>query len=202
MSGSVEELRGVKAEADQIAYFSNIAETQRWVRDPAYESVGCFTRIPRTDGENDLLAITLRTPSTIPNWLMLLRSQAFDTKDDYGSRSQPDLLFMVDLQRGINGFKDTGHGGVLTTLLDEGLSFCGELYQRAHLPKSGSMMYTANLNIDFRAPFITPGIGLIKVWMTKVEGRKYWLSGVLEDKEGTVTTEAKALCITARPGKI
>jgi acyl-coenzyme A thioesterase PaaI-like protein len=198
------QLRNLRPDSQQLSFFDKLQATRKWLSDPAYECVGLWTRLPRTDGENDLLAVTLQTPTTVPHWVMLLRTGSFtaSSKSKFGSRSQPDLLFLVDLHRGINGFKDTGHGGILSTLLDEGLSYCAELYQRVHFPNNGSMMYTANLNVDFRAPFMTPGVGIVKVWLTKVDGRKYWLSAVLEDKNGTVTTEAKALCIMARQEKM
>jgi acyl-coenzyme A thioesterase PaaI-like protein len=96
------------------------------------------------------------------------------------------------------------HGGLLATLLDEGLARCCF----PALPNKVGV--TASLKIDYKAPCMAGQIVVLKAETTKVEGRKAWVKGRLETlakaehwegegkKDGIVLTEAEALFIEPR----
>jgi acyl-coenzyme A thioesterase PaaI-like protein len=90
------------------------------------------------------------------------------------------------------------HGGLLATLLDEGLARCCF----PALPNKVGV--TASLKIDYKAPCMAGQIVVLRAETTKVEGRKAWVKGRLESlpiKEGdktVVLTEAEALFIEPR----
>ncbi|KAJ4407525.1 hypothetical protein N0V91_003793 [Didymella pomorum] len=89
------------------------------------------------------------------------------------------------------------HGGLLGTLLDEGLARCCF----PALPNKVGV--TASLNITYKAPCMANQIVVLVAETTKVEGRKAWVKGRLETlpKEGEkplVLTEAEALFIEPR----
>jgi acyl-coenzyme A thioesterase PaaI-like protein len=94
------------------------------------------------------------------------------------------------------------HGGLLATLLDEGLARCCF----PALPNKVGV--TASLKIDYKAPCMAGQIVVLKAETTKAEGRKAWVKGRLETlpkegewegkKEGLVLTEAEALFIEPR----
>lgn len=86
------------------------------------------------------------------------------------------------------------HGGLLATLLDEGLA-------RTCFPVLPNKIgVTANLNIDYRAPAPAGEFFVLRAKVTKVDGRKAWVEGWIEGlpKDGTDPVkyvEAKALFI-------
>ncbi|KAI1137942.1 Thioesterase/thiol ester dehydrase-isomerase [Hypoxylon sp. FL0543] len=89
------------------------------------------------------------------------------------------------------------HGGLLATLLDEGLARCCF----AALPQKIGM--TANLNINYRNPALAGSYVVLKATTTKVEGRKAWVTGRLETlaNEGEtpkVLAEADALFVAPK----
>jgi acyl-coenzyme A thioesterase PaaI-like protein len=95
------------------------------------------------------------------------------------------------------------HGGLLATLLDEGLARCCF----PALPNKVGV--TASLTINYKAPCMAGQIVVMHAETTKVEGRKAWVKGRLETlpkteewdqgkKNGIVLTEAEALFIEPR----
>ncbi|RDW71973.1 hypothetical protein BP5796_08007 [Coleophoma crateriformis] len=89
------------------------------------------------------------------------------------------------------------HGGMLATMMDEGLARCCF----AALPNKIGM--TANLNINYRAPAPAGTFVVLRAKTTKVEGRKAWVEGrietlVAEGEKPLVLVEASALFIEPR----
>ncbi|KAI1403006.1 HotDog domain-containing protein [Hypoxylon fuscum] len=89
------------------------------------------------------------------------------------------------------------HGGLLATMLDEGLARCCF----AALPHKVGM--TANLNINYRAPAPADSYVVLKATTTKVEGRKAWVEGRIETLVGEgetplVLAEATALFVSPK----
>ncbi|KAE9376796.1 adenylylsulfate kinase [Stipitochalara longipes BDJ] len=93
------------------------------------------------------------------------------------------------------------HGGLLATLLDEGLARCCF----AALPNKVGM--TANLNINYRSPAPAGAFVVLRAKTTKVDGRKAWVEGhietlVAEGEKPVVLVEASALFIEPRQAAI
>ncbi|KLJ09616.1 hypothetical protein EMPG_14942 [Blastomyces silverae] len=110
----------------------------------------------------------------------------------------PDFLLLLQLGPSLSGFRDTVHGGVLATLLDETLSNCVESF-RQDMPVNGGedrpRLYTAKLQVSFRAPVETPGVIIVKAWLKGVEGRKWFLEGQVVGEDGKVKAEAESLWV-------
>jgi acyl-coenzyme A thioesterase PaaI-like protein len=210
----IDDSRALPLPHGDVAHFRQTPSLRRWLDHPQYSAVATAARLPRTDGENDLFAITLKTLKTIPRWLLVVHdervkslptsgsqglssSEATDGEQTERSADQPDMLLMLQLDQGVNGFKGVAHGGLLCALLDESLSYCVEFARQAKSTGRNSL-FTANLNVDFRRPVVTPGAAVVKCWVTKMQGRKYWLEGRIEDVDGQVCVQAKGLWIEAR----
>ncbi len=190
--------------AGELAFFSQLPWALRWIEDAAYKPVSSTSRVPKDDGEDDLFAKTLCTSSTIPRWLLLAHCQLLSTADREcgpGVPSRPDLLLLLDLAQGVNGFRDTVHGGILSALLDDTLGFCVEMH-RHHQGAARPPLYTANLNINFRRPVQTPGSIVVAVWLEEVDGRKWRVGGQILNSEGLVCVSAKGLWVAARSDKM
>ena len=89
------------------------------------------------------------------------------------------------------------HGGLLATLLDEGLARCCF----PALPNKVGM--TASLNINYRKPAPAGAYVVLKAKTVRVEGRKAWVEGRIETLAGEgeqpqVLVEATALFIEPR----
>lgn len=86
------------------------------------------------------------------------------------------------------------HGGLLATILDEGLARCCF----PALPNKVGM--TANLNINYRKPAPAGAFVVLRAKTVKVEGRKAWVEGHIESlgekgEDPVVLAEASALFI-------
>jgi 3'-phosphoadenosine 5'-phosphosulfate synthase len=93
------------------------------------------------------------------------------------------------------------HGGMLATMLDEGLARCCF----GALPNKIGM--TANLNIDYRAPAPAGSYVVLRAETTKVEGRKAWVKGRIETLAGegetpVVLAEATALFVEPKQAAV
>lgn len=93
------------------------------------------------------------------------------------------------------------HGGLLATILDEGLARCCF----GALPNKIAM--TANLNINYRAPAPAGSFIVLRARTTKVEGRKAFVEGRLETLVGegetpVVLAEATALFIEPKQAAV
>lgn len=89
------------------------------------------------------------------------------------------------------------HGGMVATLLDEGLARCCF----AALPHKVGM--TAYLNIQYKAPTPADAFVVLRATTTKVEGRKAWVEGRLETlpaegEEPVVLATAEALFVSPK----
>lgn len=102
------------------------------------------------------------------------------------------------LGKALCGHPGIVHGGLLATLLDEGLA-------RACFPALPNKLgVTASLKVDYKHPCPGNSYVVLKAETTKVEGRKAWVKGWIEilgdDEEGTgvKVVEAEALFIEPR----
>ncbi|PGH34249.1 hypothetical protein GX50_02926 [[Emmonsia] crescens] len=114
------------------------------------------------------------------------------------STADPDFLLLLQLGPSLSGFRDTVHGGVLATLLDETLSNCVEAFRQDMSVIGGEVrprLYTAKLEVSYRLPVETPGVIIVKAWLKGIEGRKWFLEGQVVGEDGTVRAEAKSLWI-------
>ncbi|KAH8150953.1 uncharacterized protein LAJ45_05136 [Morchella importuna] len=93
------------------------------------------------------------------------------------------------------------HGGLLATLLDEGLARCCF----PALPNKIAM--TASLTMNYRKPTPAGNYYVLRAKTVKVEGRKAWVEGHIETlpkdgEEPVVMVEANALMIEPKQAKL
>ena len=112
----------------------------------------------------------------------------------HSSEELPRLVQIAFLGEELCGHPTIVHGGLLATLLDEGLA-------RACFPALPNKIgVTASLKIDYRAPCPAGSYVVLKAETTKVEGRKAWVKGWIEQltddgEPGVKYCEAEALFI-------
>ena len=112
----------------------------------------------------------------------------------------PSMYQFMYLGSSMCGHPGIVHGGLLATILDEGLA-------RACFPALPNKVgVTASLKIDYRVPCPAGSYVVLKAYTEKVEGRKAWVKGWIEllgdeDGTGTKVVEAEALFIEPKNAK-
>ena len=119
----------------------------------------------------------------------------------WSEKGGKSLVSISYLGEDLCGHPGLVHGGLLATILDEGLARCCF----AALPNKIGM--TANLNINYRAPAPAGNFVVLRAVTTKVEGRKAWVEGRIETLVGegetpVVLAEATALFIEPRQAAV
>ncbi|KAI1432245.1 HotDog domain-containing protein [Xylaria sp. CBS 124048] len=141
-----------------------------------------------TTSENSLFADTLNTSRTVRKML-----QVYQETESPTQRVDSAKTFLT-LGDGMNGHADYCHGGMIMAILDEIVGSIIPLNQRRKtLPQIPYM--TAYLNTTFVNPIPTPSTILAQTRCTKIEGRKFYVEGTLEDENGTILARAEALFI-------
>lgn len=107
-------------EAD-ILKLSSIPWAAKLINDKRWTPTVSYNRMPKSTGEDSFFAQTLDTGRTIRTMLTLR-----PVEEGEGDMIYKELLVIVDLGDGLNGFPDVLHGGFAATLLDES---CGGLIQ-------------------------------------------------------------------------
>ena len=95
------------------------------------------------------------------------------------------------------------HGGLLATLLDEGLARC------CFPALPNRIAVTASLKVDYKKPCPSEAFAVLKATTIKVEGRKAWVKGRIESLvdpngpgEPVVYAEAEALFVEPKFAKV
>ena len=104
-----------------IIKLSSIPWATALINDERWTPTSSSNRFPKPTGEDSFFAETLDTRRTIRAMLTLR-----PTKEEHGDLVYKELLVIVDLGDGLNGYPQVLHGGFAATLLDE---TCGSLIQ-------------------------------------------------------------------------
>lgn len=119
------------------------------------------------------------------------------------------MISVIYLGGALSGFPGVVHGGVLATVLDEGLGRCA-IYR---FPARTGV--TANLDVAYKNPTLTNAFYVMKTKPvlvdsdeivakdgTKKSDRKLWVTGSIETLEGKVCVESKALFVVPKNAKV
>ncbi|TQV92606.1 hypothetical protein V2A60_009079 [Cordyceps javanica] len=202
----------IPVDQDAIDFFSTVPHAKAYL-DSSRDllPVPFYSRSPKVDGADTFFAETIKSRDTIPHALLLLRGAIarleYKFDDDNGNGAagsswQPDTVSLFQLGNKLNGYRDTTHGGLLASLLDEvvgfnvdGLCSCAEAQDGNG--QSRNRLYTAYLNTTYRRP-VSPGVYAVESRLVRRDGRKWFLQGRIVGAEGAVYTEAEVLYIQSR----
>ncbi|KAL6253043.1 hypothetical protein RBB50_000763 [Rhinocladiella similis] len=202
-------LRSISVPQEDLDFFSSLPFAGPYLSmQSRYQPVPFITRhkITQNDTSDLFFSKTISSYDTIPRMLALMRREDLQpstpetrTSADIPAQGPQDPYFVVfaQLESGVNGYRDTLHGGVLAALFDEALGLCVEGC-RETFSSGKSWLLTASLEINYRSAVTTPGIVLIKTWLEKKEGRKWFLKAQLLDQDNLVKAEARTLYISSR----
>ena len=144
---------------------------------------------PSPDVTNSMFAATLYTPSAIRAQINFTRPTREPT-----AIIPTEYCYLLSLGDGLDGKRGRAHGGFNALVLDQILGSVAAKVSGAAAPA------TATMTVDYRAPIPTPGVVLVRGWVVERSGRKTWGRARIEDGEGKVLAEGKALFVDPRPG--
>ncbi|KAK9702929.1 hypothetical protein K7432_010993 [Basidiobolus ranarum] len=105
------------------------------------------------------------------------------------SADEKKVVMVIYLGSKLCGHKGIIHGGMLASLLDETLA-------RTIIPSlPGRIGFTANFSINYRRPTFANDFVVIRAEVDKIDGRKGFVKGQIEDIKGNVLVDSEALFI-------
>lgn len=175
-------------EIEQFIHDHPIAVQLR--QDPDFVESRPHLKIPEQIRAHNLTAGTLSGPGKI-----VVPPYQWNQKD---GKSFVSMFYVGDEMSGHPGIV---HGGLLATMMDEGLARC------CFPALPNKVAVTANLNVNYRQPTESGQYLVLRAKTTNVEGRKAYVEGHIEtlpngDEEPQVLVEATALFIEPRAAKV
>jgi Thioesterase superfamily len=193
-----------------LAHFRSVPWTAKYLASSDYRLAPTSSRYLKATGEDAFFALTINTPTTIPYCLSLcppgielsqassrspVTTPTFSTSSKSPAPTIFDYVWLLHLaEPGINGHPKTAHGGVLASILDELIGVCAISRQ----PDRSIPLYTAKLQTTYKAPVLVPSNVVCTSWLTRKEGRKYWVRAQILDENETVMTEGEALLVESK----
>lgn len=146
-------------------------------------------RIPESQRKHSLTAGTLTGPGRVP-----VPPLAF-------VQEGKSVVSISYLSTDLCGHVGMVHGGMLATMMDEGMAYCSF----AALPNRIGV--TASLTVNYRAPSPAGSFVVLKAEVVKAEGRKVWVKGRIEllgdgIEPGKVLVEGESLFVEPKYAKV
>lgn len=161
------------------------------LNDTSLRPIRSVERRMENQSGNAFLARTLNTEDTIPACQSFYKSPSL-VHVPGGPPNLGELQTFYSLNSGLDGHEGFCHGGSLSTAMDQTMGTLACSYPNTH-------PYTKYLHVNFEKPFRTPGAVLCRVWLTRIDGRKLWVSGRMEDAQGNLYMTAEALFVNVGP---
>lgn len=194
---------------DSKSPFLRIPWTASLLQDPDLITWTPGSRLPKRTGEDSLFATTLSTPLTINSCVSVYKHpQPTDAHIE-------EVTTFFTLGTGMDGHPGILHGGIVASLLDEGMGILQAVnYERALGMKEGegasSVLgsFTAFLNIRYLQPVRTSRAAVVVARFRKREGRKDWIDAEVrqcesgEDGAVVICARADALFVVPRVKKL
>jgi acyl-coenzyme A thioesterase PaaI-like protein len=188
---------------EDVGFFAKMPFVRPYVEKfSVYQPVPFVTRYDKGDPSDKFFNKTINSNDTIPRVLALMRkeyplkpqSTGNEDREQPQVPEEPHFVVFFQLEPGVNGYVNTAHGGVLAALLDETMGLCAEIY-RVFVSSEQVHLLTAKLEVSYHSPLPTPGLIVIKTWVKRKEGRKWFLEAHILDHEGSLKATAKSVYV-------
>jgi acyl-coenzyme A thioesterase PaaI-like protein len=182
-------------EEPDLSHFTSIPWCSTLLSNPTYKVTPTFSRQPKSSTEDSLIAVSLRTPSTITHCLSLYKppeaSSSFSDKVPFIE----EVITLVTLGSGMNGGVNMLHGGIIATLMDDVMGTLLTVNKdQGGLPLTQSTV-TASLSIKYLKGVRTPGTVAVLARCGRREGRKFWIEGEVRNGDGAVMARGEAVWV-------
>jgi acyl-coenzyme A thioesterase PaaI-like protein len=175
-------------EPDQ-AHFELIPWCSALLNDPSFTITPTFSRQPKLNTEDSLIASTLNSPQTVKACLSLYKTPP------KGDPWISEVRTLMSLGTGMNGGPFMLHGGIVAALMDDVIGTLLTVNKsEGGLPLSTSTV-TAYLNVSYLRLVSTPQTVLVVARSREVKGKKFFMESEIRDGEGGVLARAESLWI-------
>jgi len=195
-------------EDKDLTYFLNVPWCSTIVNSPEYAIHPTRSRTVKPTGEDEVFSVTLNTPVTVPYCLTVARSS--NPSDPESPISE--VRSFCRLERGLNGYPDICHGGILALLFDELMGVAMHIYYqqvKAVEKRKGTYIrgqrmpsMTVELTVQYVRPARVPATVSVITWPPRIDGRKIWLDSEIQNEDGEVLSKSKALFVQLKSTKI
>ncbi|KAH8811470.1 HotDog domain-containing protein [Xylogone sp. PMI_703] len=166
----------LQKQAEELPLVKALSSDPEWESWPAYQSLSFEERGPR------LTTGALGGARGIGAYQTVFRN-----------KSTGECITVVWIGGAMSGWPGVVHGGLVATLLDEGLGRCAI----AMFPSKTGV--TANLELNYERPTLTNGFYVIRAKPREgATERKAWIDGSLETMDGKVLVRSKALYVVPK----
>ncbi|KAJ9606441.1 hypothetical protein H2200_009402 [Cladophialophora chaetospira] len=179
--------RGPPVPPETLDHFRKISWVLAHLSDPAFRPVHLSRTLTHSGTGHTLMASTWNTPKTIQHILSIYRAH------DEASGQTGQIRRFYTFGDGLNAHPNLLHGGVIASILD---STMGNAIGQARADYGAT--FTVKLTVEYKKPVTTPGTVMARAWIVKIEGRKVWVEGVVEDGKGNVYARAEGLWLRAK----
>ncbi|KAI1078740.1 HotDog domain-containing protein [Whalleya microplaca] len=176
------------AKTSDYTHFASIPWCAQHLHGPRIVTIWPPSRQQKPNGEDTLFSETLNSPNTISAMLGVYEEPVSSTAV-IGS-----VKTFLTLGSALNGHPSVCHGGIVATILDEVVGLIIPINEkRGAIPNVPYM--TAYLNITYLRPVQTPATILAWAKVDRVEGRKLFIQGSIEDEKGSILAKADVLYV-------
>ncbi|KAL7626448.1 tRNA-His guanylyltransferase [Parahypoxylon ruwenzoriense] len=203
-------IRDHKAPQPSVDYFSSIDWTRKHLENNAYEAIPFFSRyLNERTGENRFMAQTINSDTTLPH-IVSLRLKDIKTPEsstppnDQVAASDapnppPELICLMSLGSDLMSHPSIVHGGFQCVIFDEIIRLLILLHHNNVCnPGSRDTHYTVNMTTSYSAPVVAPSDILVRAWLKRREGRKWFAKAEILNSNGLLLTGAESMWVTAR----
>lgn len=184
----------------EVDHFSIIPIVQSTLNDKDFEMFPMSRTLTHGGRGHTLMASTWNTDKTIAHLLSFFRPSS--------SGQRAEVRRYYTFGSGLNAHPDLLHGGVISCVLDStmgavtGLALSNINTGESGEEARGRSVFTAQLNVSYKAPVRTPSTVQARSWIKSVEdnGRKIWVEGIIEGGDDGSLLHARAEGLWIRAG--
>ena len=192
-----------------ISAISHIPWCADLLSDPSFSLMRTKSRTSKPDTEDSFFGSTLATNSTISACVTQWRHPSqIANQYELPYPAIREVRTFLSFGDGVNGYPHVAHGGFAATLLDEVMGIllsANKDFEEKRLrsrdddnPTQTRRRFhtvTASVRLAYRKPIPTPSTVLVRAWFDRVDGKKNFILGTIEDGTGNVYTCGSALFV-------
>lgn len=186
---------------DDTARYQSIPWVAKLLQDETFVTIPSTNRDRKSSTEDNLFAITLKSNNTLSGCLIQYRNPPSSSA---AAENIEEVRMFFTLGDGMNGYPGILHGGIVATLLDEGMGLLITLRskykasnERVNEPSSKTV--TAYLNTNFLRPVQTPGVIVLHAKLDEIKDNRKWkIKGRICDSEDQLLATAECLYVKSQ----